>query len=174
MRVRVFYSWQANRPIATNRAFIREVIDTIGLGAAERSLDVEACLERGEGNGPEREIPASIFARVESVDLVLADVTCAIEDATERRCAPNPNVLLELGYAAKCHGWDRVVCVANLAHGGVERLPFDLCHRRILGFDLPPDASAERIANERARLRRCIRAAFAAIAARMVDERRAT
>jgi hypothetical protein len=43
---------------------------------------------------------------------------------------PNPNVLLELGYATAKIGWDRVVLVMNEAYGRPEQLMFDLKHRR--------------------------------------------
>jgi hypothetical protein len=43
---------------------------------------------------------------------------------------PNPNVLLELGYAAHCLGWERVILVMNSHFGPPEFLPFDLRHRR--------------------------------------------
>src|ERR1019366_9830222 len=47
------------------------------------------------------------------------------------RRTPNPNVLLELGYAAKRLTWDNVICVFNTAFGKTEDLPFDLRHRRM-------------------------------------------
>ena len=45
---------------------------------------------------------------------------------------PNPNVLLELGFAASVIGWDNIICVYNTAFGIVEDLPFDLKFRRPL------------------------------------------
>lgn len=41
------------------------------------------------------------------------------------RATPNPNVLVELGYAAHSLGWDRIIVVVNTAHGAIEELPFD-------------------------------------------------
>lgn len=53
-------------------------------------------------------------------------------------------MLLELGYAAKHLGWQRVLCVANLAYGVREALPFDLRHRKVLPYCLNPgDEKAE-------------------------------
>ena len=48
------------------------------------------------------------------------------------RPSPNPNVLLELGYAAHALGWSRILLVVNSALGGIERLPFDLRSRRAI------------------------------------------
>jgi hypothetical protein len=50
---------------------------------------------------------------------------------------PNPNVLIELGYAVKTLGWNRIVCVFNMAFGRVEDLPFDLRQRRVRCYTLP-------------------------------------
>jgi hypothetical protein len=47
-----------------------------------------------------------------------------------KKLIPNPNVTLELGYAARSIGWDRIICVMNTAFGPPEELIFDLRHRR--------------------------------------------
>jgi hypothetical protein len=52
------------------------------------------------------------------------------------KSAPNPNVLIELGYAAAVLGWERVICVVNTAYGTVEQMPFDLRSRRLLNYEL--------------------------------------
>jgi hypothetical protein len=44
-----------------------------------------------------------------------------------RRRTPNPNVLVELGYALKALGDERVIVVVNTAFGKEELLPFDPC-----------------------------------------------
>ena len=48
--------------------------------------------------------------------------------------APNPNVLLELGYAVKTLDWDRVICLCNADFGS--EYPFDVAHNRITTFCL--------------------------------------
>ncbi len=56
------------------------------------------------------------------------------------KAMPNPNVLLELGYAAAKLGWDRLVLVMNTNYGHPEELPFDLRNRRFpLTFKIAPD-----------------------------------
>jgi hypothetical protein len=66
------------------------------------------------------------------------------------RLTPNPNVLVELGYALKCHGPAQLVLVMNTSYGAPESLPFDLRTRRVLRYSMTEDA-AER-APERRRL----------------------
>ena len=49
---------------------------------------------------------------------------------------PNPNVMLELGYATHVVGWDRVICVLNSDYGAPENMPFDIANRRLTPFSL--------------------------------------
>ena len=67
----------------------------------------------------------------------VADVSI-VTPAGATRLIPNPNVLLELGYASKAIGWERIVMVANTAFGQPEELPFDLRKRRVI----PPRMNA--------------------------------
>ena len=53
---------------------------------------------------------------------------------------PNPNVLVELGYALGKLGEGKVVCVHNLVTGRVEDLPFDIRGRTVATYELPPKA----------------------------------
>ncbi len=52
---------------------------------------------------------------------------------------PNPNVLIELGYAIKAMGHERIILVFNKSFGKVEELPFDLRTRRVLVYEMPED-----------------------------------
>jgi hypothetical protein len=45
----------------------------------------------------------------------VADVT-PINAGSDHRLCPNPNVLIELGYAVKALGWSRIVMVLNTAY----------------------------------------------------------
>lgn len=51
----------------------------------------------------------------------MADVS--ITGRGEKRPTPNPNVLIELGYAFKALGHERVILVFNRAFGKIEELP---------------------------------------------------
>jgi hypothetical protein len=59
----------------------------------------------------------------------------------EGRLTPNPNVLIELGYAFKALGPHRIIMVMNTAFGTVEQLPFDLRLKRVLPYNAPPGES---------------------------------
>jgi hypothetical protein len=64
----------------------------------------------------------------------------SIIDPKAKKPAPNPNVLLELGYAIKALGWERIVLVMNTEFGEPTVLPFDLRSRRITTYKVAEDA----------------------------------
>ena len=47
---------------------------------------------------------------------------------------PNPNVLIELGYAIKTLGWSKIICLFNSQTGKIEDLPFDINHNRVTAY----------------------------------------
>ncbi len=55
---------------------------------------------------------------------------------------PNPNVLLEYGFALHVLSDTFLIAIMNTAYGAPENLPFDMGHRRHpLKYDFPPTAS---------------------------------
>jgi hypothetical protein len=85
--------------------------------------------------------------------VVVADVTI-INKGFKGRLTPNPNVMVEVGYALAVHTESRLILVNNLAFGRPEDLPFDLRQKRTLNFRSATDAS------ERATDRRALQAAL--------------
>ena len=70
-----------------------------------------------QGRTGSPDIVQSIFSKIDACDLFIADVSIvnkyASLDGAEGKpvkYSPNPNVLIELGYAVKVLGWDRVIC----------------------------------------------------------------
>ena len=103
---------------------------------AEGELRVEPCVDHDTKNVPESpDIAATIVEKIEACALFVCDVSIINKGATSR-LTPNPNVLIEMGYAVKSRGWKRVVCVFNEATGSIEDLPFDLRHRRVRAYRL--------------------------------------
>ena len=133
----VFYSWQFDLPNSTNRGFIEDCLErAIKELKAEGQLRVEPCLDRDTLNVPgSPDISATIFDKIESAALFVCDASI-INKGTAGRLTPNPNVLIELGYAVKTLGWNRVICVFNTVTGKIEDLPFDLRHRRVRAYRL--------------------------------------
>jgi hypothetical protein len=58
----------------------------------------------------------------------------SIVNPNTARPSPNPNVLIELGYAIAELGWENTILVMNGAYGGPDQLPFDLRGRRTVVY----------------------------------------
>lgn len=72
--------------------------------------------------------------------MIVGDVTPCFHDEDNGVFYPNPNVMFEVGYAAKSLGWSRIVCVFNAGKTGseaklrAEDIPFDIRHRRLNSY----------------------------------------
>ena len=132
---KIFYSWQSDLPGNKTRNFIRECIDR-AINLAQESETIEA--ERDEatlGVTGSPDIVATLFSKIDNCDLFIADLSpCFTGDQKRVKKSPNPNVLVELGYAVKTLGWERVICLCNTDFG--KEYPFDIAHNRITGFSL--------------------------------------
>jgi hypothetical protein len=137
----IFYSWQSDTKPKTNRNFIENALKSAILKLAQdQGTSIEPVLDRDTfGMSGSPDIVDTILAKVSAADLFVADVTlCVVNGAG--RSSPNPNVLVELGYAIAQLGWDRILLVQNVVHGGPEMLPFDLRGRRIMTYAYGEDA----------------------------------
>ncbi len=162
---RVFYSWQSDLPNATNRGLIGEALGaaltelaSVGTTAVEPAPDRDT---QGVAGAPD--IAATIFEKIDAAAVFVADVSLVTPLGSERP-APNPNVLIELGYAMRALGPCRIVLVCNEHFGRVEQLPFDLRARRVLTYTNDPDLA------ERAVARRTLTASLNAAVARCLEE----
>ena len=151
-RPAVFYAWQADRPRRTTRDLIRacaeNAVSTIAVtGALVDAPRLDHDTLEKSGTPP---IAATIFQKIRSSAVFIADVTLTTElrDAEGRvlKRACNPNVMIELGYAAATIGWDRIILVMNKhkGYGGPSDLPFDLRnHRFPITFELGPESTKD-------------------------------
>ncbi len=135
-KFRIFYSWQSDLPSDKTRDFIRKCIDD-AIQFAEESEAIEA--ERDEatkGTTGSPNIVTTVFEKIDSCDLFIADLSLCFtqdeianwESKTQLKHSPNPNVLVELGYAVKTLGWERIICLCNADHG--DDYPFDIAQNR--------------------------------------------
>lgn len=151
MKVTIFYSWQSDLPNNTNRGLIeralQKAIDSI---TADAETVLEPCLERDTAGVPGTpDIASTIFRKIDECQVFVGDVSIINGNSTDRK-TPNPNVLLELGYAARAVTWDNVICVFNTAFGDVGDLPFDLRLRRMCTYAVTADQAVK--ADERDKL----------------------
>lgn len=141
---KVFYSWQSDLPGSTNRNLILGALaKACKLAGAES--EVEPVVDRDTANVPgSPNISETIFAKIEAADAFVADVSIVNPTRTgDARPTPNPNVLVELGYAVRSLGHARMVLVVNSHFGKPELLPFDLRQLRVLAYESAPE-NAER------------------------------
>jgi len=159
----VFYSWQSDLPNATNRGLILDALERAAKKIRnDDSVTVEPVLDRDTQNVPGApDIARTIFQKIEKAAAFVADVS--IINPGLGRPTPNPNVLIELGYALKTLGNARTILVANTANGPVESLPFDLGTKRVLTYHLPLGTDDK--PQQRMKLQESIEAALRAILA---------
>lgn len=158
MECKIFYSWQSDLPSQTNEQFIEVALKNVAQKLEDDSaLDVIPIFDRDIANVPgSPEIARTILAKIEQSDIFVADVSIInkrqLRNNTKTkkiRPTPNPNVLVELGFALKSLGPDKIVLVNNLAFGKHEELPFDFRHRYIVGYNLAQDDLEEKRETER-------------------------
>jgi hypothetical protein len=134
----IFYSWQSEVSPKTCRNFIEDALKE----AAKRLRSdpnveelPEVVVDQGAANTPgAQNIAEVILRKIDTAPALVFDVT--LVPHKETRPAPNPNVLVELGYALKSVGQDRIVLVMNTVHGKPEELPFDLRFRNVATYRL--------------------------------------
>ena len=88
------------------------------------------------------DITESIFTKITNSSVFVADVSI-VNGSSDGRKTPNPNVLIELGYAARTLGWEKIICICNTDFGALENLPFDLRNRRVMPYSLKDKDKAE-------------------------------
>lgn len=133
----VFYSWQSDLPNPTNRGFIQSALEDAAKAiAVDDSVAVEPVVDRDTSGVPgSPDIASTIFSKISIANVVVADISI-INTGQGGRPMPNPNVLIELGYALKSLGHERVILVFNEAYGKIMDLPFDLRMRRLVIYSM--------------------------------------
>lgn len=136
---KIFFSWQSDLSSNKTTRFIDECL-----------TEVESILQNIVSIKPDRategltgspDITESIFSKIDDADLFIADLSIVnkfiVQDENteeNRKFTPNPNVLLETGYAARALSWDRVICLFNQQYGNPNDFPFDIDHRRMTPY----------------------------------------
>lgn len=141
---RIFYSWQSWTPGSVNRHFVLTAVEQAAKAIRDdESIEVEPVVDRDTvGEAGSVDIANTIFRKIRESQIFICDVTIVTEPGSPHPI-PNPNVMIELGYAAAILGWERIICVVNTAYGGVEAMPFDLRNRRLLTYHLLPDTDSK-------------------------------
>ena len=143
----VFYAWQSDRPERFNRYLIRFALNfaaknisadpTVGI-----RVRIDADTEGVHGHCP---VTETILKKIAACDAFVPDLTF-VASAEAGKLIPNPNVMLEYGYALRAKSFSVMISVMNTAYGPAKELPFDMGHLRFpVRYDLPATAkNAER------------------------------
>ena len=152
MKHKIFFSWQSDTPNRVGRSLIGRALEC-SVGILQIDSDIEEAIREGlENDSDTKGVPGSppivdtIFKKIDDAEIFVADLTfCG--NRRNGDLAPNPNVLIEYGWALKSRGYNRIVCIMNTAYGDpkVNQLPFDMRHlRHPVQFDCPEDADDSR------------------------------
>ncbi len=117
--MKIFWSWQSDTPPANGRDLVKAAL-------AEAIEQLAEELDLSEAHRPEldhdtKDVPGlapiadTIFEKIDGAALFVADVTLTGATSDGKKKTPNPNVLIELGYALKSLGPERIILVANCA-----------------------------------------------------------
>jgi len=131
----VFYSWQSDLDPNVTRSFVLNALeDAAKRLRTDKSIKVVPVIDRDtQGIGGSPDIAHTIFSKIDKCQIFVCDVSL-ITPQNAKRPAPNPNVLVELGYALKRLGSDKIILVMNKDFGEPEKLPFDLRTKRVIQF----------------------------------------
>lgn len=161
-RLTVFYSWQSDTPSKLNRNFLEEALRealkrlhldaTLEVALRDATLELDKDTQGVTGSPP---IAETILKKIEQCAVFVADLTFVGESMNgltnqsgKGRLFSNPNVLIEYGYALRCHGHTALVGIMNTAYGKPDAatLPFDLRHLRWpITYDLTHSSDPEKL-----------------------------
>jgi len=143
----VFFAWQSDRPSRFNKLFIRASLDIAAKQiSADRELDIHVKIDADtEGVLGHVPVTETILKKISVCDAFVPDLTFVAE-TPDGKLIPNPNVMLEYGYALSSRTFSIMIPVMNTAYGPPEKLPFDMGHaRHPIAFNLSSTAkTAER------------------------------
>jgi hypothetical protein len=143
----VFYAWQSDTLQRHNRFLIRMALAQAAARisndvATRTTVRIDSDTEGVLGQPP---ITETILKKIETCDVFAPDLTF-VATTDGGKLVPNPNVMLEYGYALRARDHSIMMPVMNAAHGPPEKLPFDMGHlRHPMQYRLEPAAkNAER------------------------------
>lgn len=139
MPATIFYSWQSDSDKSVNRNFIESALkraiqqlnrneDVLSAMRDEDSVEFDKDTQGVPGSPP---IVETILEKISNAAVFVPDLTF-VGTSSAGRALPNPNVLIEYGWALNVLGHKRIVSVMNTAFGEptAETMPFDMRHLR--------------------------------------------
>ncbi len=157
----LFYSWQMDADKACNKDLIRDALLAVVKDPAriQDSPRFESGMEMTAGTP---EVATVMFEKIQGCSIFVADttlvgrITSTVDGREHMKKCLNPNVAIEMGFAAAHAGWDRIICVMNEApeFGRRDEQAFDVRNRRFpINYSLSP-AEAKDLTRREAALTR--------------------
>jgi hypothetical protein len=151
MSAKIFYAWQSDLDGKTNRYFIKGCLEKAIKRVRSDLAEVQES-PRLEIDHDTKGIPGSpaivgaIFEKIDESIAFVGDVSFVAStdpaEGADAKLLPNPNVLLEMGYALGSVSDKRLILVQNTHYGDGTGLPFDLQHRRWpISYELAPGST---------------------------------
>jgi hypothetical protein len=158
MTITIFYSWQSDIPNNLNRNFIELALEK-AITRLGQDMEIQAALrdEAMEIDKDTKGIPGTppivdvIFNKISKCGVFVPDLTFVGKSINDR-LLPNPNVLIEYGWALRELSYSRIIAVMNSAFGEPTdaNMPFDMRHlRRPITYHLEETAGKD----ERAKIK---------------------
>ncbi len=157
----VFFSWQSDSPPKIGREFLEKILrevckDIAGDTTLDEAQRQEIVLDSDTKNVPgQPPVFQTILNKIDVAAVFVADLTFVGDRRNGSGPIPNPNVLIEHGYALKTLKHERIIHIINTVYGkpSRENLPFDLVHLLYpTTYHLEEGASQSSINAERERL----------------------
>ena len=136
MATTVFFSWQADTETRGGRNFIERALERAAsriskdteVEEAVRELAVDRDTMGVAGSPP---IVDTIFRKIDQAAVFVPDLTF-VGKRLDGRPTPNPNVLIEYGWALKSLTYSRIIPILNTAYGEpvADAMPFNMRHLR--------------------------------------------
>ncbi len=133
----VFFSWQAD--INESRKIINKTLEKAAKELNARHADWHVNITsdtRGEDGSPD--IEDAVLQKIREAHIFVADITpiAQLEKEGNRKLLPNPNVMIELGYAIRRMDIDKqVILLVNEENDAInynaKDMPFDINHHKI-------------------------------------------
>ena len=129
----IFYAWQSDTPSRSGTDLVERALKT-AIAHVSSELAIELKLDRDTQGVPgSPQIIDAILRKIQQCSVMVADVTFVGRVVREghTKGLPNPNVMMEFGFALEAIGWKRIITVLNEHDGPIRDLPFDIASRRL-------------------------------------------
>lgn len=150
--IHLFYSWQSDRGSKVCRNFIRHALEA-AVANLKDSHGLEIYIDSDTSGVPGTpHVSDTILGKIRECDVFVGDVSF-VGSTSNGKKVPNPNVMIEFGYARGVLTDRQILLLMNTAFGPAQELPFDLAHlRHPTQYSVQEDASDGVRRGQRAKL----------------------